>query len=559
MTAGLAYHASQQGRLLGDWVPNLSDPNDEWWLEAKPISARAWDLFENNPYARALVETDIAGVFGSRGLEFRSLYSDDDNPQVSDSELAVRRSIDKYVKRVTSCRRADASGLMSWADLHRALRVSRRVTGDGFAIRVWKPNRPRAMSATCWRLIDPARVSNPNFGANSKTLFEGFELDADGAPVAVHILNTHPNLMRYAERREWVRVAIYAPDGTQNVIHTRPVGRADQYRGVSAFSPCMEDLKHLGDIKLAWVVAKKANASIAYFINTKDPSKAAASDRNGAVINGTVGIKPLMKYYLGQDDKIQAFNFPYQGAEFDELLMSVMQGVCAPWTFPVEIVLRRLTRSNLASSRSALLDWYQACQRGQDEHVEQAALPMVAAHIREGVARGDIQVPDSADMDRLCEGRFLRPPRVWPDPKKEAEAGEAWLRLGRSRSSIFAEAGMEFDDEITQRRQDDDYAQAQGVDLSVAPMADRVDRLSVTGTDPAEVEAGADSANPADGTDPAAPADDSAPADNAPGATTSAATPVRAVSATLRDGPKRRTAAKSKPARPAAKPRKVAK
>jgi lambda family phage portal protein len=482
MTAGLAYHASQRNRLFGDWNIGQSDPNDEWWLEAGTIASRAWDLFNNNPYARALVETDIAGVFGSKGLEFRSTYSEDDDPAVSESELAVRRSINKYVSRVTRGTRPDVAGLMSWVDMHRALRIARRVVGDGFAVRVWKPGRPQAVAGTCWRLIDPARVSNPSFGANSKTMFEGFELDADGQPVAIHVLNTHPNIIRYRDKMVWTRVAIHAPDGTRNVIHCRPVGRADQIRGISAFAPCMEDLKHLGDLKLAWVVAKKANASIAYFINTKDPTKAAASDRNGAVINGTVGIKPLMKYYLPTDDKIQSFNFPYQGAEFDELLMSIMQGVCAPWTFPVEIVLRRLTRSNLASSRSALLDYYQANTRGQDEHIEQAAHPMVCAHIREGLDRGEIEAPDGADIDRLCEGRFLRPARVWPDPKKEAEAAGLWIALGRSRSSAFAEVGMEFQDEVTELRQDEDYAEAQGVDLptpgataSAAPGSPAVD------------------------------------------------------------------------------------
>lgn len=462
MGVGLIHHGAANDRFLANWQPGSFDVNDGWWQDGRTIGERGWDLYQNNPFARAMVETILGGTFGAQGLVFRSAYSIDDDPQVSDAELEVRRQIDACVSRAVAGQRADVAGVMSWVDMHKALRVSRRVAGDGFAVRLYRPNRPHAVYGTCWRLIDPARVCNPNFGANSKTLFEGFELDAEGTPVAIHVVSVHPNLMRYGEERRWTRIPIFAPDGTRNVIHVRAPGRPDQIRGLGAFSPVMTDLKHLDDIKLAWVVAKKANASIAYFINTKNPAQAAATDKNGAVINGTVGIKPLMKYYLGPDDKIQTFQFPFQGAEFDELLVSMLQGPCGSWALPVEMVLRRLTKSNLASSRAALMDYYETCEREQDEHIAQAYQPMIAAIIMEGVARGEIDAPTD-DLMRLTAGRYLRPSRSFPDPKKEADAAAAWIALGASKSTVFATAGMSFDDETAQKRQDQEYEQAQGV------------------------------------------------------------------------------------------------
>lgn len=465
MGVGLAFKGAAHGRLLNNWIAPSLDVNDAWWEDGRTIADRSWDLYQNNPYARAMVETIIGGTFGANGLTFRSLYSEDDNPQVSDHELQVRRQINKYVSKVVRGTRADVSGVMTWAEMHRALNISRRVTGDGIAIRLFRPDRKTAVAGTCWRLVDPARVCNPNYGANSKTMFEGFELDSEGSPIAIHVISTHPNLMRYAETKTWTRIPIIADDGTRNVIHRRAPGRPDQIRGVGSFSSVMEDLKHLGDLKLATVVAKKAQASIAYFINTKDPRAAAASDRNGAMINGAVGIKPLMKYYLNSEDKITSFNFQFQGGEFDDLLVSILQGASATWRLPVEIVLRRLTKTSLSSSRAALLDYYQTCQAEQDEHIEQAYNPMIAAIIVEGVARGEIEAPTD-DMDRLTLGRYLRPARIWPDPLKEAQAAKAWIGVGRSPSSVFAEAGFSYDDEISQTRQDEDYADAQGVEIT---------------------------------------------------------------------------------------------
>lgn len=467
--AGIAYSNAATTRLNSDWVTTPGDVNDEWAADARTLANRAWDLYRNNPLAAAMVETMVDGTFGDCGLEFRSLYAEDDATDTSEAELEVRRAINAYVARATAEMRPDAAGMMSWLDLHRALRISRRVAGEGFAIRVWKPNRVNARTATCWRLIDPARVCNPDYGANTQRMFEGFELDAEGAPVAIHVISSHQNLVRYAERKTWKRVPIYAPDGTRNVIHCRAPGRPDLVRGVSGFAPILGDLKHIDDTKLAYVVGKKANASIALIVNTKNPAAAAAADKHGAVLAGATGIKPLMRYYVGLEDKVNTFGFQFQGGEFDELLLALMQVDTATWRLPVEMVLARLTRTNMAASRSAMMLAFKTFRREQEEHIAQAYQPMIAALIREGVARGEIEVPADIDPDRLTAGRYLRPAVMWPDPLKEAQAAAAKIALGVAPSTVLGELGHSFEDEVMQSKQDHELAKAQGVKIGGAP------------------------------------------------------------------------------------------
>lgn len=501
MGVGLAYKAAGATRLTGDWLTHAGEINDAWEQDGRTLAERGWDLYANNALAAAMVETMVDGTFGDCGLEFRSLYSEDDSDETSEAELAVRRQINAYVARATAAMRADAAGLMSWADMHRALLISCRAAGEGFAIRVWKPGRVNAVTATCWRLIDPARVCNPNFGPNTERFFEGFELDGDGVPVAIHVISSHQNQIRPAAKKTWTRIPIYGPDSTRTVIHRRLPGRADQIRGVSAFSPIMGDVKHLDDTKLAYVVGKKANASIALLVNTKDPAAAARADRHGAVLAGAHGIKPLMRYYLGLEDKVTTFGFQFQGGDFDEMLLAIMQTDSACWRLPIEMVLARLTRTNMAASRSAMMLAFKTFRREQDSHIAQAYDPMIAAIIVEGVARGDIKAKPGIDLDRLTAGKYLRPAVLWPDPLKEAISAKAKIELGVAPSTVLAELGHSLDDEVMQTKQDLAFAKAQGVKLGGAPPAPAA-APGAPGAPAAAADAEGDPAkDPADGED----------------------------------------------------------
>jgi lambda family phage portal protein len=506
--AGTAFRNAATTRLFGDWIATDTDPNDDWMQDGRPLSARAWDLYRNNPLVAAIVETMVEGTLGDCGLQFRSLYAEDDSEETSEHELKVRRQINGWVARCTAGMRADAAGMLTWFDMHRQLRATRRVAGEAFAIRLWKPGRPNAKSGTCWRVVDPSRVCNPHFGPNTRTMFEGVELDGDGQPVAIHVISSSVNLVRYAETKTWTRVAIYAPDGTRNVIHLRRSGKADQIRSETDFAPILGDTKHLDDLKLAHVVGKKANASIALLVNTKDPAAAARADRNGAQLAGNVGIKPLMKYYMGLEDKVTTFGFQFQGAEFDELLMALMQVDTATHRLPVEYVLARLTRTNMAASRSAMMLAHRTFRREQEEHIAQGYEPMISALIVEGVARGEIDAQDGIDRDRLCAGKYLRPAVLWPDPLKEVQAAKAKRDLGISPSTVVAELGEDFEDEIRQTAQDRKFAKAQGVDITAEATAERIvtepkKPTNLDGSEPAGGDVPADGeGNGGDGTPP---------------------------------------------------------
>ena len=56
------------GRFFADWPADLTDPNDDYWMDGAAIAARSWDLWRNDPYFRALTETMVDLTIGADGL-----------------------------------------------------------------------------------------------------------------------------------------------------------------------------------------------------------------------------------------------------------------------------------------------------------------------------------------------------------------------------------------------------------------------------------------------------------------------------------------------------------
>lgn len=470
---GLAYSGSAKNRLFGDWQPLMWDVNDEYSLDGQTLAARAWDLYRNDPYAKAMVSTLVGMIIGPEELRVRSLFAVDDEADTTEAERGARRDIESVIRRATLRRRFDAGGQLTRREMSATMLVNRIVHGDAFAIRLFKPDRPDAYQGTCWRLIDPIRVSNPHDAPDTDRLIQGVEIDPDGAPVAVHVRSAHPNLIRASGGYRWKRVPFYGPDGSLNVIHYKKTDRPDQVRGVSEFSANVRMLKYLSDITWFHVVAKKMQASNCIIVEVDDPEAAAAADRNGALLAGSVGIKPGMKYYVKTGTKISLVNTQYQGTDLEAFTDQILKAACATWNIPYDFVLYVLTGTNLSASRAALGQMDMTAQRWRAELIAQVEQPWNESILREAQSFGGLKV-GTDDFDLISRLRYIPPPKISPDRLKDAQAARAWVDLGRSISGVYGEAGYPFEEEIAQRAQDNAYMEAQGVSISAESIAERI-------------------------------------------------------------------------------------
>jgi capsid protein len=315
-------------------------------------------------------------------------------------------------------------------------------------------------------MIDSSRVSNPGFAADSDRMVQGHELDGDGMTIAIHVQKSHPYRIRSAPSTVWTRYPIWAPDGSRMVVHRRASARPEAIRTVGSAAPVMLDLRMLAKTTEAWAIAKRIQSSYALLIKTDDPEAAARSDRYGAALSGKVPIKPGMRYYHNHEE-VKPMDFNFQGNDYEMFRNPIIEAICAAEGVAYEMVLKRLTKSNLASSRAALLVSYEFARREQNQQIASCEYWMVDGILREAVALGNLE--PNADWDRMMSGRGQRPPRVWPDPLKEAMAAKAWIDLGASKSRMFAEHGMDHEQETLQKSRDLKLEDAQGLGANPDP------------------------------------------------------------------------------------------
>lgn len=481
---GLAYPGSRMGPETLDWPIVGSDPNDDWWQEAGSIASRSWHLWRANAYAVAMTKTMVEVTLGPTGLLPRSLFrgatqldpsTDPDVVNETAKDVISQRSkIEKSLRYAWRGTRFDAIGALTKREMSEVMFLSCMVAGDAFAIRQWKPNRPgKQYQATCWRIVDPARVSNPSFGPNNVNLFEGIKLDDDGCKVGVYVQRRNPYAIQNVDFT-WDLIPWHAPDGSLNVVHLKAPGRPDQIRGIGWFAPVMAMVHQLGQVTDAFVVAKRVQACIGYIETSPNQVASAAAQTNGATSRSPAGatnarLYPGMRLVVPMGTTITPLNWNFQGDDHSGFQDSMLQAICAAWAMPMEFVQHRLTKTNMAAARAALMQAYKTATCGQEMMIGAVETPWAESVLLEDDARGRISLP-AGDMDDAMALRWNRPAQQYPDPVKEATAAEKLQAQGKSPSSLAAQRGDDFESEILQSAQDKAFAAAHGVAIAAPEM-----------------------------------------------------------------------------------------
>lgn len=473
VSPGFAYPASRVSASTLDWPVTGTEVNDDWWRENTSIANRSWHLWRNNAYAVALINTLCEYALGADGLTPRSVYATDaDRLRVGKVDInatdalqdtrVARMHIDRALMRAFAGKNFDASGQLSKKDMSTTMMVTTAVTGDSFAIRCWKPNRPgNPATATCWRIVDPARVSNENWGYNTDTQFEGIALDADGRPKGVWVQRKSPYAVQNVNYT-WDYIPWYSPNGQLNVIHMKAPGRPEAIRGVGWMAPIMDLINQLGNVTSAYVAAKRVQACIGMIVQTGDANASNAVDSATARTTNASRMYPGMIRYELADSKITTLNWNFDGADHSDFQDSMIQPVAAAWGYPMEVVQHRLSKSNLAASRAALMAAYRTGCSHQRMAIDGMETPWCESVLIEEIATRRIPVENIQDAMLL---RFNRPPQAFPDPVREATADGIRLTQGMSHSTIFERNGLDFEQEILQKHQDENFAAANGVIL----------------------------------------------------------------------------------------------
>lgn len=451
------FRAASDTRLLGPVAWLMNEPTWDWSRDWMRIAARAQELVANDPFAAAMVACKMDNTHGPEGLRPVSLAQLDNTKPVSLADHQARETLERaYVDR--SGRGSDVSGLLTRREIDRQLDWLATVLGEGFAIRQEIFHRPRVSFATCWRVIRPERVNNPDGRPNDDRLYHGIELDSNGTPIALWVERMNLGAFGSWSERSWTRVPWYAKDGTPNVIHRVGWRLPGMIRGLSMFAPILLMAKQIGGTIEAHVTAKRAQACNPVIYYVDDPAAAAKAARASAdsIVGPHTRFNPLQVYYAKIGSQISFTDTKFNGADLEAFLKISFRVLCAVWQLPIEVVLCQMGEASLSSARAGLDQVDRTAQTWQADHIEQASSCFEYATVSELVRYGQI-TPGPSGINGLLLTRYRRPPKYSTDRLKDANTIEKLIGVGFSRTSAFATVGADFEDETDQAIRDQLY------------------------------------------------------------------------------------------------------
>lgn len=263
---GSPYEGADRMNLeLARWNPPLLSADAEILDSKDTLDARGREVARNDPLISNAVEMYKDGVVGTKFVlnskpDGRFLGWDDQTVEEVQEEI---ESLFEVYAHSSRCH-LDASRKMDLTDIIRMGTGSYITTGEFLATFEWMPDRP---FSTVVQVIDPDRLSNPDFAMDTYGLRRGVERDGCGQPIAYHIRTSHPSDFWQGGDGlgRWKRVAAHKPWGRPMVLHVYDPLRADQTRGIARIVSVLRQTKmtsRFSDVALQNAVIQATIAAV---------------------------------------------------------------------------------------------------------------------------------------------------------------------------------------------------------------------------------------------------------------------------------------------------------
>lgn len=457
-------------RATRNWRPRQTSGNEAVSPDLPDLRARSRDLVRNVPIATGAIETVTTSVVGD-GLVLKSQIDTDVLGLTQEQADAWQKQAEREFALWAA--RPDFTSRLNFDEMQELALRSVLESGDLFVVR-----RRRFDAGDTYGLklqfVESDRISNPSQKANTASLVDGVEMDADGRPVAYWISSRHPDDLMGP--REWKRFQNFSDTtGDPLILHLYKQLRIDLARGVPYLAPVIEAIKQLGNYSEAEITAAVVSAMFTVFIETPFPE-----DENGNPIVGASGgdtsadaktevelgngaIQPLMP-----GEKANFANPNRPNTAFDGFNKAMCRQIGVALELPAELLLKSFEAS-YSASRAALETAWQMFRKRRSWLAWKFCQPVYAWVITEAVASGRLVAPgffsDPVLREAWLGSDWIGPARIQLDPQKEASADLIDLGMGSKTLDqiIMERTGGTFEAKHRQRVREHKAREADGL------------------------------------------------------------------------------------------------
>lgn len=475
-----AHHAaSLLAKDMATWSATRLSPDAALLPELDTINARVDELVRNDGIAAGAERTFVDNVVGPRV----TCKPNPDRVGLGKSpEWAAEWSahVESLFRSFTDTDWFDI-GLRH--DFHTSTRLQARMlaaTGEAVALPLWRRNTGSRWF-TCLRLIDPARLCNPQgrtdgYGLDGRMIRGGIELDDDGAAVAYHIRKTHPGdygiagLARFGDQPnqrlpasvfsgsgfgpdEWERVPAYQEWGRRRVLHLYDPERVGQTRGKAVIASVARQFKMVNhylreELRLAVLnslvfAALETPMDQASIVETFSGSDRPFDAYQAALAEWRIQMKGGAMIPLPPGTSMKPFSTGRANTALDPFVTVMLRSISAGLNMPYELLLKDFSKTNYSSARAALIEAWRYFGSVRQMVVDRWCALIYDMWFEEAVQRG--LIPDCTPADYYANqiawtrAKWIFAGRGWVDPLKEAKA--ATERLGSGITTLADECG----------------------------------------------------------------------------------------------------------------------
>lgn len=281
-------------------------------------------------------------------------------------------------------------------------------------------------------------VDGPNKG---NTIYDGVEVDKNGAIVAYHIANTYPYQMD-SMKTEFVRVAAYGEKtGLPNILHIMDTERPEQYRGVPYLAQAIEPLLQMRRYTEAEITAAIVQSFFTAFVKTEAGADGLPNEVGGDGVQEVsrdpneyeIGPGTMNMLEPGEDVVFGSPTHPNTG--FDTFMRAMCEQVGACLEEPADLLLMSFN-SSYSASRAAMLEAWKGFRMRREWLTDDFCRPVYEIWLTEAVATGRISAPGFL-TDPIIRQAYLRSEWIGPsqgqlDPTKEVAAAVSAIENGLS-------------------------------------------------------------------------------------------------------------------------------
>lgn len=304
--------ADRTSRETVNWAVASVPPDRAINSVKEPADSRAKDMVINDGYARGAVQSHMDSIVGAQyrlnaKIEWRAIpggskeWADEAQREIETVFHLIAESENNWL---------DAAGMNTFTGFIRLGVAGFVMTGEVLATSEWDRSMNRPLK-TCFQMIDPSRLRNPDWQSDTRDLRRGVKVDVRGKPLGYYIQRNHPNSFWPGDYSmlDFAYVPRTKPWGRAQVFHIIEQLFPDQHRGVADMVSVLKRMrmtKHFQDVVLQNAVINATYcAAIESEMPTAEMITAMGGDTtNPAVMNEAIGayLSGLQKYLAGAEN-----------------------------------------------------------------------------------------------------------------------------------------------------------------------------------------------------------------------------------------------------------------